>query len=159
MKDLSNNTAQDLWTRLDKATAGMLQTGPEQFDPMAPFADAEEGMVWFITAMGTQAHQAAIEKRDSRFLVCDQHARLHAHLEGSLHEVFRPAKLDALWSPVTEAWFEQGRADPAVRLLCFRPTRAEVWLTEGGASFLYQIARARHSSRTPDIGHHEVLTF
>ena len=160
MKDVDNSTEKTFWDRMDKVTAGMLKTGPEDFVPMAPYADAEENVVWFITAKGTAAHQAAISNQDTHFAISDQKARLHAIVKGKLHEANNPAKLDELWSRVADAWFEGGREDPDVRLICLRPTQAEAWLTDGGANFLLEIVRSNASSKhTPDVGEHEVITF
>ncbi|MBR9765624.1 MAG: pyridoxamine 5'-phosphate oxidase family protein [Rhodobacteraceae bacterium] len=160
MKDLTSDTAKRLFDRLGDVTAGMLMTDPGTHIPMSHYADADEGVLWFITAEGTAAHQAAIEKRESHFLVADQGAKLYADISGQLQAVTDPATLDDLWSRVAGAWFDEGREDPSVRLLRFVPARAEVWLTEGGAKFLYEITRANlDSDHTPDVGEHEVITF
>ncbi|PJE31861.1 General stress protein 26 [Pseudooceanicola antarcticus] len=159
MKDHDTKTAQRLFDRLGDVTAGMLMTGPDTHIPMSHYADADEGVLWFISAEGTAAHQAAVEKRDSHFLVADQGAKLYADISGQLQAVTDPAKLDDLWSRVAGAWFEEGREDSSVRLLRFVPAKAEVWLTEGGAKFLYEIARANVTGHTPDVGEHEVITF
>ena len=160
MKDSENSTAHDFWKRLDDVTAGMLKTGPEDFAPMAPHGDEEEKAIWFITAKGTAAHQAAIEGMSTHFAICDQSAKLHAVVKGKLQEVSDPKKVDELWSRVTGAWFEGGRDDPDVRLIRLTPSQAEVWLTDGGASFFYEIARANiQEEHTPDVGTHEVVNF
>ncbi|PJE33038.1 hypothetical protein PSM7751_00469 [Pseudooceanicola marinus] len=159
MKDLHSETAEKFFDRMGDVTAGMLMTGDDHHIPMSHYADAEEGVIWFITAKGTAADQAAIEKRNVNYLIADSGAKLYADVRGTLHEVNKPGKLDELWSRAAGAWFEDGRDDPDVRLLCLRPTHAEVWLTEGGAKFLYEIARAHTSGKTPDLGEHEVITF
>lgn len=159
MKDHDTTTAHRLFDRLGDVTAGMLMTGPDSHIPMSPYADADARVLWFITFEGSAAHQAAIEKRDSHFLVADKDAKLYADISGQLQAVTDPATLDDLWSRVAGAWFDEGRDDPSVRLLRFVPDTAEVWLTEGGAKFLYEITRANLTDHTPDVGEHAVITF
>ncbi len=157
MKDNQTDTTKEFWDRLAKVTAGMLQTGPTHSMPMSHYADPDEGLLWFITSKGTQAHQAAVENRATQFLVADPSSHIYAHITGALQEVHQPGKLDELWTRAAAAWFEDGRDDPDVRLLCLRPEQAEVWLTDGGAKFLYEIACASKSERTPDVGEHAVI--
>ncbi|WP_010140665.1 pyridoxamine 5'-phosphate oxidase family protein [Oceanicola sp. S124] len=160
MKDLATDPAKHLFDRLADITAGMLMTGPDTHIPMSHHADAERGVLWFITAEGTEAHKAAIAGRDSHFLVADRGAKLYADISGQLQAVTDPATLDDLWSRVTDAWFEDGRDDPSVRLLRFVPSKAEAWMTEGSAKFLFEIARANlDDDHTPEVGEHRMITF
>jgi general stress protein 26 len=127
--------------------------------PMSPYADKDEGVIWFITAEGTDAQTAANGAGTVRLIYGDSGAKLYGTVEGSLTQADNSAKLDELWSPVAAAWFEDGREDDDVRLLAFRPTRGEIWATDGAAGFLYQIAKANMSDDTPDMGEHGSISF
>ncbi|QPM88854.1 pyridoxamine 5'-phosphate oxidase family protein [Pseudooceanicola algae] len=161
MKDhqTRTETAETFWKRMEDVTAGMLLTEAHDFVPMSHQVDPEAGMLWFITSKGTTAHKAAMEKRDSHFLVAERDAKIYAHVSGTLSEVNDPAKLDEIWSRVAAAWFEEGREDPDVRLIGLRPANAEIWFTDGGAKFLYEMAKSVTTDATPDLGSHEHLTF
>ncbi|WP_199672020.1 pyridoxamine 5'-phosphate oxidase family protein [Pseudooceanicola sediminis] len=159
MKDFADKMTEQFWTRMDKVRAGMLHTTDDRIVPMTAYPDPDEGALWFITAEGTDAHQAAKSNHTTTFIVSDASAKIYARVHGQLSAVTNPEKLDEIWSPIAGAWFKDGREDSSVRLLRLIPTKAEVWLTDGGAGFLYEIAKAKLSDATPDAGDHGVITF
>lgn len=159
MKDHADNLKQTFWDRLDDVTAGMLEVEPGRSIPMSPYGDSAEAAIWFITSDGSEAFDAAKAGKPASFTVAEQNAKLYARIEGSLAVVDDKQKLDALWSPVAAAWFEDGREDEHVRLICFRPGNAEVWATDGGAGFLYEVAKANVSEQTPKLGTHGKVSF
>ncbi|MGI3170835.1 pyridoxamine 5'-phosphate oxidase family protein [Pseudooceanicola sp. C21-150M6] len=158
MKDYVTDLNKVFWDRAEGVHVAMLDIDGRAM-PMAPYADKGEGLIWFITAEGTEAHKAAQGAGRARLVVSDGSAKLHADISGSLTVADNADKLDELWSPVAAAWFEDGREDEDVRLLAFRPTEAEVWATDGGAGFLYQIAKANLTDSTPDAGDHGKVRF
>ncbi|WP_407492633.1 pyridoxamine 5'-phosphate oxidase family protein [Pseudooceanicola sp. MF1-13] len=158
MKDHKHTLIDTFWDNAGDARAVMLEIGGRSV-PMAPQADREEGVVWFITAEGTDAHKAAQGAGRIRMIVAEASAKLYADVEGSLTVANNPDKLDEIWSPVAAAWFEDGREDDDVRLLAFRPTEGEIWSTDGAAGFLYEIAKSNLTDDTPDAGDHGRVTF
>ncbi|MBY6090158.1 pyridoxamine 5'-phosphate oxidase family protein [Maritimibacter alkaliphilus] len=156
---MSRDLKSDFWKGLGDTRAGLLAAGGEQPVPMAPHADAEAGVIWFITAQGTAADRAARASGTASFHVADSRANLYANVRGRLEVSDDPKKLDEIWSAVASAWFENGRKDSAVRLLRMTPEEAEVWSGDGGASFLYEIAKAKMTGDTPDVGDHGRLIF
>lgn len=149
------------WKRLDGINAGMLGTTDKlKLVPMSHYADPEAGALWFITAAETDlARQAAAGPQDAVHVVGDGGGKLWARIEGQLEQSDDAAKLDELWNSVAEAWFDGGERDPDVRLLKLTLQHAEVWATTGGLGFLYQIAKARATGETPDMGEHFELSF
>ncbi|WP_040609109.1 pyridoxamine 5'-phosphate oxidase family protein [Pseudooceanicola batsensis] len=158
MKDHANSLNEIFWNRIDDARAVMLEVGGRSL-PMAPYADKAEGVIWFITSEGTDAHEAATSAGRIRLIVGDSGAKLYGDVEGSLTVADNPDKLNELWSPMAAAWFEDGREDEDVRLLAFRPTSGEIWATDGAAGFLYEIAKANMTDETPDAGDHGRVSF
>ncbi len=159
MKDLTHEQKDTFWTRLDKVRAGMLHTDPDRVVPMSHYVDEDRGVLWFITAEGTDAHEAAKEGKAVHHIVGEADAKLYARIDGRLSVSDDKEKLDELWSPVAAAWFEDGREDDNVRLIKLTPTKAEAWMTDGAAGFLYEIAKANLSETTPDAGDHGVIRF
>lgn len=159
MKDHADNLKETFWKRLDDVTAGMLEVEPGRSIPMSPYGDSGENAVWFITSDGSEAYEAAQSGKAASFTVAEQNAKLYARVEGSLAVVNDKAKLDELWSPVAASWFKDGREDEHVRLICFRPGNAEIWATDGGAGFLYEISKANLTEKTPDLGEHASVSF
>ncbi|WP_375173536.1 pyridoxamine 5'-phosphate oxidase family protein [Pseudooceanicola sp.] len=158
MKDQAHNLADLFWTRSKELSTVMLDVGGRTV-PMTPYIDRGEGLIWFITAEGTEAHTSARGGGRVRVIVSDISAQIFADIEGSLTVSDNPDKLDELWSPVASMWFDDGREDDDVRLLAFRPTEGEVWATDGSAGFIYQVAKSKLTGETADLGDHGRVTF
>ncbi|WP_375690512.1 pyridoxamine 5'-phosphate oxidase family protein [Pseudooceanicola sp. LIPI14-2-Ac024] len=159
MKDLTHEQKDTFWDRMDDVRAGMLHTDADRVVPMSHYTDPERGVFWFITADGTDAHKAAVDGKAVHYVVAEAGAKVYARVDGRLTVEDDREKLDELWSPVASAWFEDGKEDDDVRLVKFTPSTAEVWLTDGGAGFLYEIAKANLTDAKPDMGDHGVVRF
>ena len=123
------------WDRIGDINAGMLATPTDRARPMShTLHDDDRTALWFITAHGTDIADAAKSGSAATYL-------------------------DDLWSPVADAWFEGGQKDPDVCLVRMTLSKAEVWATDGGAKFLFEIAKANLTDAKPDMGDHGVLTF
>ena len=158
MKDHAHTLADTFWTRAKELKTVMLDLGGRSV-PMTPYADRNEGLIWFITAEGTEAHEAAAGSGRARVIAADMSAKLFADVEGSLTRADNPDKLDELWTPMAAMWFDDGREDDDVRLLAFRPTAGEIWATDGAAGFLYEVAKANLTDDQPDVGDHGRVSF
>lgn len=156
---MTDNLKDTFWDRLDDITAGMLSTPSAPPRPMAHVAKRKDDMLWFITAKGTDIAQAAEGAAKGHYVLASSHGQLYATVEGTLSLVNDPDKLDEIWSPMAAAWFEDGRHDDKVCLVGFKPTKAEVWETDGTAKTLFEMARANMTEDTPDLGKHGHLTF
>lgn len=158
MKDHDQTLARTFWDRAKELKTVMMEIDGRAV-PMTPYPDHGEGLVWFITAEGTEAHVAAQKSGRVRLIASDMSAHLFADIHGSLTVADNPDKLNDLWSPVAAMWFDDGREDDAVRLLAFRPAEGEVWATDGAAGFLYEVAKANLTDSTPDLGTHGKVWF
>lgn len=158
MKDQAHSLADTFWTRAKELKTIMLELDGRSV-PMTPYADRNEGVIWFITAEGTEAYTSAKGSGRARVIASDMSAKIFADIRGSLTVADNPDKLDELWSPVAAMWFEDGREDDDVRLLAFRPTEGEVWATDGAAGFIYEVAKSHITDETPDLGDHGRVHF
>ena len=149
------------WSRLDDINSGMLGVIQDaRLVPMSHYADRKAGVLWFITAKGTDlAESVAQGAQPAIHVVSDGGQGLYARIHGRLSLSDNAAKLDELWNAVASSWFEDGRQDPDVQLLRLDLTEAEVWATGGKVSFLYQIAKSKITGEQPDMGDHYTLTF
>ncbi|MGR3435308.1 MAG: pyridoxamine 5'-phosphate oxidase family protein [Shimia sp.] len=152
-------TQDDFWPAVQGARAGFLAVSGADFAPMAHFADRESHGLWFFTAEGTDLERAAQTGGEATFLVVNEGDNAWAVVHGTAHLHMDRAKLDEFWNPMTDAWFEEGKQDPDLRMIHFRPTRAELWKSDGGAKFMYEIAKAKVTGDTPDPGQHGTLSF
>ena len=157
---MTDTLKNEFWDRIEKAGPGMLSAGDAQAVPMTHQSGRDEGALWFITARDTALATAAKGGAQSQYLVASDSANLYARIDGALRTVTDKAKLDELWSAFAAAWFEDGKHDPDVQLIRFEPARAEVWASDGTASFLYEVARANvDGSKITDAGQHGHVTF
>ena len=156
---MSNDLKEEFWSRIDKVQAGMLHIEGGRAMPMSPYAEKDETAIWFITARGADAGKAAEAGNTVTFHIADSKANLYANVTGRLRAVNDEQKLDELWNAVAAAWFEDGRDDPDVELICLTPQKAEVWATTSAAAFMYEIAKANLTDGTPDMGEHGTITF
>ncbi|MEQ8257854.1 MULTISPECIES: pyridoxamine 5'-phosphate oxidase family protein [Roseovarius] len=156
---MSDDLKEALWKRLDSLQAGMLSTTGAPPRPMAPTITGEDDAIWFVTAKGTDIAAAAVEKENCKFIAACPSAQLYADIDGELSVETSEAKLDEIWSPMAAVWFEDGRQDDDIVLVCMRPKKAVVWATDGNAKSLFEFARASLSGDTPDVGTHGTVTF
>lgn len=153
-------TRADLWNDLSGFNSGMLRCGKAEFVPMSHNLDDERQHVWFITAAGTDIAEACRSfEQPAIFVIASEGDRYFLRLQGSCVVVQDRAKLEELWNPVADAWFEDGQDDPDVRLVRFTPTAAEGWKTTGAVGFAVQIARNKLTGATPDMGEHLVYAL
>ncbi|KUF09108.1 pyridoxamine 5'-phosphate oxidase family protein [Pseudoponticoccus marisrubri] len=156
---MSDDLKTEFWSRMDDVRAGMLAADGERPVPMAPMAERDAQAIWFITAAGSAADRSAKSGGEASFHVADPKANFYANVFGKLEEANDSDKLDDLWSSMAAAWFPEGRDDDAVRLVKFTPHDGEVWATQGGAAYLYEIAKANMTDKTPDVGTHGRVVF
>lgn len=149
------------WKRLDGINAGMLGADPDwRLVPMSHYADPDAGALWFITADGTDLYESVKSTaKKAVHVVSSSGDKLYARIEGMLEAVDDQSKLDELWNAVASSWFEEGKQDDDVRLLKLTLSFAEVWATDGGLGFLYEIAKSKISGAKPDMGDHFEVSF
>ena len=149
------------WKRLDDVNAGMLGCDPDwRLVPMSHYADPDEDALWFITAEGTDLAKAvAGGAKKAVHVVSSQGGKLYARIEGELSLSDDREKLDEIWNAVASSWFEDGKQDDDVRLLRLSLSAAEVWSTDGGLGFMYQIAKSKLTGAKPDMGEHFEISF
>ena len=158
MEDLKT----EFWKRLDSVRAAMLGVEGGTLVAMSPqLDDKHPGVIWFITARGTDLQCATTHgPQKARLVVSDDKAGLYADVKGTLERSGDHETLEDIWSFVASAWFDGGQEDPDVCLLRFTPGSAEISISEGGAvRFLYEIAKANLTGGKPDAGAQGSVSF
>lgn len=154
-KDLKD----EFWDRMEDVQAGMLSTGGKRAIPMTPYADPEQNAIWFITSDETDTAKAAAGGAQANLQIADPKAKIYTNIEGFIRVDDNREKLDELWSVFADVWFEKGERDPHVKLIRLTPTDADVWTSDGGAAFLFEIAKAQVTDQKPDVGQHGHIAF
>ena len=69
-----------------------------------------------------------------------------------------PALIDELWNAAAEAWFENGKEDPTVAVLCIHADSAEYWTTDTPKPVaMLKYVKAMVTGGQPDVGENAVL--
>lgn len=149
---------------LDTTQAGMLSvTGNDDHpQPMSPFPDRETNKIWFISKTDTElVNGLGGAAAAAQFVLVAKSSGVYASIRGRLAKVHDPAKLEEIWSPVVGAWFEKGKDDPSIALLCFDMDEAAIWNSDESAlSFGWEILKANMAEdHTPDVGSFDILRF
>lgn len=98
--------------------------------PMTAQIEEDTGPIWIFTSSETDLVQSlSSQGRDAFIHFADKGHHLFAAVDGSLRIDTDRATIDRLWNPFVAAWFE-GKDDPKIRLLCFEPSNAQIWLNE-----------------------------
>ena len=148
----------DFWSHIDDAREGMLAVGHSASVPMTHYSDRESNALYFITAKGTDTAQAATTPSKAQFIIASNKGNVWARIDGTATCVTDRQKLDEFWNAFSNAWFD-GKDDPDVQLVRFDLSEAEVWITDGSAKFLYEVAKANLGGDKPDVGGHGRLSF
>jgi general stress protein 26 len=152
-----------LFDTLDDHRVGMLGVvGSDQhMQPMTHFTDRNESCLWFITSRDTELVRDIGMGAQAQYCVTTGDGTLYACLTGALKQSDNREKLDELWSSVSAAWFDDGRKDSEVTLLCLSLRNAGVWTaTNSNVVFGLEVVRANLSGEhKPDVGNHVVVEF
>ncbi|HEX7948641.1 MAG TPA: pyridoxamine 5'-phosphate oxidase family protein [Phenylobacterium sp.] len=163
MSDKTHTAAEaeeKLWKAIDHHKTGMLGlTGSTQhFQPMTAFAEPETQTIWFFTPKDSDLVESALGGADAMFHF--QSREVYACMDGRLAVDTDRARIDKFWNAHVAAWYPQGKDDPSLTLLRFDPTEAAVWLVDGGlVKYLLEVAKAKASKTTPDVGERRDLNF
>lgn len=161
---MTDNIKEEFWDAMEDVTEGMLGFDGEYLVPMSPKVrdDAKDGKIWFITAQGTDLYKGALAgSKAARLVVSDRGEGIWADIQGSLGAVQDKAVVDDIWSAMAGVWFEDGKEDSDVRLLCFTPHQAEATISDNNVlEFFYTMAKAKLSGETPEgMGWQGKITF
>ena len=166
MVDLKKTDADakaQLFDQLGDLHAGMLGVdgSGQHMQPMTPYFDRIEGKIWFITSRDTDLVSAVGQGGSAMFTFVGKKNDYYACMRGDITVRHDEAKLDEIWSVVAAAFFDDGRRDPEVTLLCLDLRDAAIWATDGNPfHFGLEIAKANMDrDRKPDLGKHVKVRF
>ncbi len=110
--------------------------------PMSIARVEEDGTLYFLTSVETSKVD---EVQSEEVGMCTGQSKTqYVSLVGRFQVVRDRALVEQLWSKMADAWFSEGKDDPKVRVLIFRPSAAELWDMSGakGVGYLIDVAKA-----------------
>jgi general stress protein 26 len=116
-----------LWRELSPSAfvfLGMDDASDEDV-PMTLHCDGDRrGSVWVFTTKGSSINREGAAT--ARFISKGQD--FFARISGAVRSEHDRAVIDKLWSPRIAAWYKGGREDPALAVVRFDTSEAEIWL-------------------------------
>jgi general stress protein 26 len=120
--------------------------------PMVIADVTEDCALWFVTGEASaKVHEIAFDTRANVVCQKDHSAYLSAAGTASLERDRR--RIAELWHESFRVWFPEGKDDPNLVLIFFRPYRAEFWDNTGlnKIAYLWDAARAYVSGKPPHV--------
>lgn len=144
---------QELADRIDIC---MFCTGhkmPLDCRPMSTLRVDENGLIYFFSSSRSFKNQAVSSNDTIQLMYADPDKFEFMDLYGSAIVSRDRALIDELWEDMHKAWFPEGKDDPTLTVIIFKPEAGYYWDTKQGVmvSFL-KIITAAATGKTMDGG-------
>lgn len=100
--------------------------------PMATQKVEDNGSIWFISDKNSNKNDLILADNRVYLIYADSSKQHYLSLSGLAEIVFDKDKIEALWTPLAKAWFEEGKDDPDISLLKVTPDEGHYWDTKNG---------------------------
>jgi general stress protein 26 len=160
---LSPAEAQDeFWQHVKNGTTVML--GAHKLDshlqPMTTFEEKENGLIWFFTRDDTDFYAEVARHPQCRMVLISKDHDVQADVRGICQFQRDQHRIDKFWNPMVAAWYPEGKSDPRLTLLSFRPQEAQIWVsTKGLIRLAFEVVKANVTKEKPDAGGVTELKF
>lgn len=119
--------------------------------PMSTRRMDESGDIWFFTAEDTEKVEEARSRRDVGLSYCDAKGMRYVSVGGTAAVVHDRVKMEELYSPSLDVWFEDGLDTPGIALLKVTPRMTEFWEpSKGRIAIAAGMLKALVTKDTPD---------
>lgn len=133
------NVRETFWKAFAASPIAMirLENSPDHAEPMTALLDKDaHHAVWFVCRRDNRIGKGG---RATAQIVTLGHD-VFACVAGTLVEETDPAQRDRHWNKAVDAWFPDGKDDPAVIMLRFEIDDAEVWTMDMGIKGVFRLA-------------------
>jgi general stress protein 26 len=126
--------------------------------PLAVLEDTFEGSVWFFTQDPSPKSRDIASDPEVNVAYAD--GKGYLSIAGTATIDRSPTRIDQLWNPMAEAWFENGRDDPSVALVRVDARNAEYWsIDKPAVARVFQIAKGIITKSQPDVGENRTVAL
>lgn len=152
----ANKNVDKVWDLIEEKNICMLVTrddGVMRARPMAASPRRSEHTIWFITDRRNHKDEEIRTHPEVCMTFQDERGNNYVSVSGTARMVEDRAKLEKLWNPAVDAWFEGGPDDPRATLIAVEPLQAEFWdNTSSDVLVMLKMARASLIGGRPDLG-------
>ena len=92
------------------------------------------GQIYFFGSKTDGVGQAVSQSSAAVATFVGKGHGLFAHIHGTLLPSSHRAVIERVWTPVIASWYKDGSGDPALQMLRFDTTSADVWEATPGAT-------------------------
>lgn len=119
----------------------------------------DEGKIWFIGHKQTETVTDIKQREQVNVSYGSKDQKDYVSINGTARLVTDQVKLDELWSEMDGAFFEGGRDDPNVQLICVDINGAQYWKSPNALVGLFKMAAAAVTDGTADVGESHSVQF
>lgn len=130
-----------------------LDSTPLTSRPMATQEVDEAGNFWFLSKESSHKNSEINEDPEVQLFYSNHGSSEYLTVFGYAEVIQDRAKLEELWNPIAKAWFNEGKDDPEISIICVRPVDAYYWDTKSNKLVsLMKIATSAVTGKTMDDG-------
>lgn len=121
--------------------------------PMSRQEVDDDGAIWFLFSSESETHHHLQQHNKLSLLYSDVGNYEFLTINGTGQISQDKARIDKYWNKMVEAWFEQGKDDPRIRVLKVTPIEGNYWDNKANkfVTFL-KMAASAVSGKQMDIG-------
>lgn len=126
---------------------------PIQSRPMSVEDVDDQGNLWFISSATSNKNFEILKDDQVQLFFANNSSSQYISIYGHATIYNDQQKIDELWTPIANAWFEEGQRDPNVTIIKVTPSDAYYWDTKDGKIIsLLKMAGSALFGNNPDIG-------
>lgn len=121
----------------------------------------EQSELYFFISQSGELYERLLTDGEVNVSYSNPEEDSYVSLSGQARVVDDRTQKEALWSPMSKAWFPGGVSDPDLALLAVRIRHAEYWdVDESKMVQLFKMAKAALTGEPPrSLGEHKELTL
>ena len=128
--------------------------------PMSTQGIDDNGTIWFFSSRNSLKNIQITTENKVYLMYADTGAQHYLSLTAYAQIADDREKIEALWTPLAKAWFEQGKVDPDIKLIKLHPIEGHYWDTKNGKLVsAIKIAAAALTGKQPDAGVHGSVKY
>lgn len=126
--------------------------------PMSTTEIQNDGVLWFFTYADSPKTQEIDHDGHVNISYVGKN-ETYVSVSGKAATIRDRNKIEELWNPILDAWFEKGKDDPNISLIRVEPHMAEFWDSPSGLKKTYEMAKAMVTNGKFDKGQNEKINF
>lgn len=123
--------------------------------------ELENAKIWFIGDKTTEIVKDLQNNPQVNLAYVSADQKSYVSINGTAKLIDDKQKLEELWSPIYAAFYEHGKEDPNVQIICIECNGAEYWTSGNGIVNMFKLASAalQDGKIADSMGENHAITF